>query len=123
MRIGELARRAGVTTRALRYYEAQGLLPATRAPNGYREYGESAVRRVGNIRRLLAVGFTSDEIRAFIPCLDSQTAFTAPCPPQAPVIAAKLTALQTEIDELTGIRDRLAGLLEVAAGRHLSEAG
>jgi DNA-binding transcriptional MerR regulator len=36
MRIGELAERAGTTTRTLRYYESRGLLPARRAVNGYR---------------------------------------------------------------------------------------
>lgn len=40
MRIGELARRTGVSVRALRYYEEQGLLVPARAANGYREYTE-----------------------------------------------------------------------------------
>ncbi|UZI28651.1 MerR family DNA-binding transcriptional regulator [Streptomyces sp. CA-278952] len=46
MRIGELARRAGTTTRTLRYYESRGLLPARRAENGYRSYdeGDTSVR-------------------------------------------------------------------------------
>ena len=41
MRTGELAKRAGVGTSAVRFYEARGLLPkATRLANGYRDYGE-----------------------------------------------------------------------------------
>ena len=43
MRIGELAKATGVTTRALRFYEEQGLLTATRSHNGYRQYDESAI--------------------------------------------------------------------------------
>jgi hypothetical protein len=52
MRIGELARRAGTTTRALRFYESPGLLTATRSANGYREYGEDDLRLVTEIRAL-----------------------------------------------------------------------
>ena len=44
MRIGELAERAGVSTRALRYYEEQGLISARRAHNGYRDYDEDDLR-------------------------------------------------------------------------------
>ena len=40
MLIGELAQRAGTTSRTLRYYETHGLLQAGRAANGYRTYDE-----------------------------------------------------------------------------------
>ena len=43
MRIGELAERAGTTTRALRYYESRGLLTAQRDNNGYRVYTEDGL--------------------------------------------------------------------------------
>ncbi|HEY8454664.1 MAG TPA: MerR family DNA-binding transcriptional regulator [Actinopolymorphaceae bacterium] len=59
MRIGELARRTGVSVRALRYYEEQGLLSADRSPNGYREYDESAVDRVDQIQLLYSAGLCS----------------------------------------------------------------
>jgi hypothetical protein len=45
MRIGESAKATEVSTRSLRYHEEQGLLPAERLANGYREYDEQAVRR------------------------------------------------------------------------------
>ena len=50
MRIRELAAQVGTTTRTLRYYEAQGLLPAGRSANGYRFYGEQHARLVREIR-------------------------------------------------------------------------
>lgn len=58
MRIRELAAQAETTTRALRYYEAQGLLPAGRSANGYRVYDEHHVRLVREIRSLQAIGFS-----------------------------------------------------------------
>ncbi|WP_345443298.1 MerR family transcriptional regulator [Actinoallomurus vinaceus] len=108
MRIGKLARAAGTTVRALRYYEEHGLLHARRSPNGYRDYDESAVLRVRNIRRLLAAGFTADEVRAFSPCLDQPSAGDGACPESVAAITRKLAALDEEITALARMRDRLA---------------
>lgn len=44
MRIGELARRTGVSERMLRYYEQEGLLRPARTTSGYRDYGEGKCR-------------------------------------------------------------------------------
>ncbi|MGE5732580.1 MAG: heavy metal-responsive transcriptional regulator [Gemmatimonas sp.] len=64
MRIGELARQAGVGAQTLRYYERRGLLgPARRATSGFRDYGPNAVRQVQFIRRAQNLGFTLEEIR------------------------------------------------------------
>ncbi|AEW99600.1 putative transcriptional regulator (plasmid) [Streptantibioticus cattleyicolor NRRL 8057 = DSM 46488] len=56
MRIGELARRSGVSERSLRYYEQQGLLRSQRTPGGQREYGDWAVDRVIRVQALYAAG-------------------------------------------------------------------
>lgn len=113
MRIGELARQTGATRRALRLYESHGLLTADRGSNGYRHYGAAAARKVANIRRLQAAGFTLAEIADFLPCLDGD--LTAVCPASAPTIARKLAAVQRELDALTLLRDRLAGMLDHTA--------
>ena len=62
MRIGELARRTGVSLRSLRYYEARGLLSAQRLENGYRSYQEEDVERVFEIQQYLSMGLTTDQI-------------------------------------------------------------
>jgi MerR family redox-sensitive transcriptional activator SoxR len=62
--IGELARRAGVATSALRYWEELGLLPAPVRISGQRRYPESAVALVGVILLLRDVGFTLAETKA-----------------------------------------------------------
>jgi DNA-binding transcriptional MerR regulator len=66
MTIGELARRAGVATSALRYYGELGLLPAAARISGQRRYPESAVGLVGIILLLRDVGFTLTEQKVFM---------------------------------------------------------
>jgi DNA-binding transcriptional MerR regulator len=64
--IGELARRAGVTTSALRYYEEVGLLPAPARISGQRRYPESAARRVAAVLLYSDAGFTLAEQKALL---------------------------------------------------------
>ena len=48
MRIGELAERAGISAKAIRYYEQIGILaPPARTPSGYRAYDQAALGRLG----------------------------------------------------------------------------
>jgi DNA-binding transcriptional MerR regulator len=68
LRIGELAARAGVSTRSLRYYEQQRLLPAERSPTGQRRYSELAVDRVRLIQRLFGANLSSRTIAELLPC-------------------------------------------------------
>jgi MerR family redox-sensitive transcriptional activator SoxR len=61
--IGEVAARAGVATSALRFYEDEGLVHATRTTGGQRRYQRDVLRRVAFIRIAQRVGLTLDEIR------------------------------------------------------------
>lgn len=61
--IGEVAARAGVATSALRFYEAEHLITATRNGGGQRRYQRDVLRRVAFIRIAQRVGLTLDEIR------------------------------------------------------------
>jgi DNA-binding transcriptional MerR regulator len=69
MRIGEVASKAGVSPRSLRYYEEQGLLTSTRSPSGQRLYGDGEVERVVFIQRLYAAGLSSRTIAELMPCV------------------------------------------------------
>ena len=64
--IGELARRAGVSASALRYYEERGLLPPPARISGQRRYPESAARLVGAILLFSDAGFTLAEQEALM---------------------------------------------------------
>jgi MerR family mercuric resistance operon transcriptional regulator len=67
LRIGEVARRAGVSAQTLRYYERRGLLPhPARRPSGYREYTEDAVGLVRFIRRAQDLGFSLQDVGELI---------------------------------------------------------
>ncbi|WP_405386102.1 MerR family transcriptional regulator [Streptomyces sp. NBC_01102] len=70
MRIGELASRAGVSIRSVRYYEEQGLLSSTRSPSGQRHYTGESVERVALIQRLYAAGLSSRTVWELLPCVD-----------------------------------------------------
>ncbi len=60
--VGELARRSGVATSALRFYESKGLLNSERTPGNQRRFHRSALRRVAVIRAAQSVGLTLQEI-------------------------------------------------------------
>jgi DNA-binding transcriptional MerR regulator len=114
MRIGELASTAGTTTRALRYYEAQGLLNAPRRTNGYREYDESHLRLVREIQALQAVGFHLEETRPFVECLLAGNATGDSCPDSVAVYRRKLAEVDGCIERLTAVRREIAEKLTTA---------
>ncbi|MGI8335520.1 MerR family transcriptional regulator [Actinomadura scrupuli] len=111
MRIGELAERAGVSTRTLRYYEQQGLLPARRAANGYRQYEESDLPLVAQIRSLLAAGFTLEDARPFVDCLRAGNEAGDSCPESVAVYQRRLAEIDTEIRTLIRRRAEVADQL------------
>jgi DNA-binding transcriptional MerR regulator len=84
LRIGDVVRRTGLTERAIRHYEAQGLLKAARTAAGQRVYGEDMLRRLAIIRVLKRAGFSLSEIRKLI-----QSAM-----PVGAIIDAQLESLQ-----------------------------
>ncbi|CAA9216309.1 MAG: Transcriptional regulator, MerR family [uncultured Blastococcus sp.] len=113
MRIGEVASRAGVSVRALRYYEEQRLLAAERSAGGQRHYPDSAVDRVRLIQQLYAAGLASRAIVELLPCVHTHIA--------TPAMLARLAEERERIDrrigELTHARDRLDAVITVA-GNH-----
>ncbi|MFJ8828355.1 MerR family transcriptional regulator [Streptomyces sp. NPDC102467] len=97
MRIGEVARRTGVSVRALRYYEEQDLLQAERSSGGQRQYPDSAVDRVHLIQQLFAAGLPSRSVRGVLHCVYSGT-----------VAPGLLDQLESERERISG---RITGLL------------
>ncbi len=98
MRIGELARRTGVSERSLRYYEQQGLLASDRTGGGHRDYPDRAIDRVILIQELLAAGLHSKKIAELLPCMRDPDG--APNEHATPELVIELTAERERIDQL-----------------------
>ncbi|MFD7263046.1 MerR family transcriptional regulator [Streptomyces sp. NPDC059874] len=119
MRIGELAERAGTSTRTLRYYESRGLLPARRTGNGYRTYDEDDLRLLRQIRMLQDFGFELEETRPFVDCLRAGHPAGDSCPASLAVYRRKLAEMDALIGQLADVREQVARQLaeaEAAAG-------
>ena len=68
MKIGELAKRTGLATSTIRFYESKGLLKSVgRQSNGYREYPPDAAAVLAVIINAQQTGFTLDEIARILP--------------------------------------------------------
>ena len=119
MRIGEAARRAGTTTRALRFYESQGLLDADRSANGYREYDERDVRVVVEIRSLQAEGLSLEETRPFVECLRAGHDASDSCADSFEMYSHKLAEVDAQIERLRAIRAALLTRQAAAAARDI----
>lgn len=108
MRIGELSRRTGASPRSLRYYEAQGLIAATRSSNGYREYDANVPAMVEQIRALLGAGLTTDALREVLPCAHGPEPVLEPHPDMLAVLTRRLAELDARIARLGQARAELA---------------
>lgn len=119
MRIGELARRTGVSERSLRYYEQQGLLVADRTPGGQRDYHEQAVDRVIRIQELYAAGLHSKKIARVLPCMRDTDG--GPSQLATPNLVAELTDERDRIDrmitDLNTSREVLNDVINAASGQ------
>ncbi len=105
MYIGELARRAGIPTRTIRYYEMIGILPkAPRKPTGYRDYGENAKERLGVIHKAKDLGLTLTDIREIFEVRDRGV---SPCPYVVHLLDRKLEELTGRIEGMQALRDEL----------------
>lgn len=100
MKIGEAARAGGVSARALRYYEDEGLITPERGANGYRYYSPAMIDRVRVIRYLAHSGLPMKLIQAVLPHLPAE-------PRQSAVCAAFLAQVEKCRD---GLAERIASL-------------
>lgn len=112
MRIGQLAEAVGTTTKTLRFYEEQGLLPpAQRTPSGYRDYGPEAVAQVNFIHRGQAAGLTLAQIRQII---DVRERGQAPCEHVRDLLEGRLADIDDQLQQLTALRATIVELRQQA---------
>ncbi|WIB60159.1 MerR family transcriptional regulator [Curtobacterium sp. MCLR17_007] len=110
MRIGDLAARAGVSVRSLRYYEEQGLLVADRTAAGQRTYDDAAVERVRLVQQLYAAGLSSRTIAQLLPCVDAGVA----TPESFALLTDERDRITAQMAELRAARDRLDEVISIS---------
>ncbi len=108
MRIGELARRTGISQETIRYYERIALLPAPeRNPANYRDYAPAEVERLRFIGNCRSLDMTLDEVRQLLELRDNAD---ARCGEANALLSEHLLHVQHRIDELTQLATQLEGI-------------
>lgn len=107
--IGQIARRAGLNRSAIRYYEAEGLLPEPDRISGQRRYGDDTLTRLGVIDIAKRAGFSLDDIRTLLDASDAGE----PAHNQLQDLARRKLP---EVDELIARAERVRGWLQTATG-------
>lgn len=112
--IGILAKKAGVATETIRYYERSQLLPpAERLQSGYRVYGTDTVKRIRFIKQAQALGFTLNEIMDLLALTDNDD---TDCAAINAAAKAKLTEIDQKIKALQKMQNGLSVLAERCPG-------
>ena len=110
LRCGEVAKRCGVSPDTVRHYERLGLLAhATRTASGYRQYPDSACRRVLVVRGALRLGFTLRELAKVMVVRDGGG---APCHAVRRLVGNRFRQIEAELRELLRLRRRLKAVMK-----------
>jgi MerR family copper efflux transcriptional regulator len=105
--IGRAAAAAGLTRKALRVYEAKGLLrPADRTPAGYRLYDQRDVELLMFIRRARTLGLHLDDIRKV---LAIRSGGIPPCAAIRDMLDDRIADIEATVEELLSLRRSLVG--------------
>jgi len=107
--IGELARRTGLSTSAIRFYESKGLVSAQRNAGGQRRFRRSAIRRLSFILIAQQLGMTIGEIARLLKRLPQSRTPTQQ--DWARISSEIRDSLDQQIAKLTRMRDRLDGCI------------
>jgi len=106
--IGKLAKRTGLSASAIRYYERQGILMPSRLLNGYRVYGEGAVKALHFLRQAQALGIKLKEIKQLLELTRNDQ---RPCKAVREVANQHLIEVDAKIRQLRSLRSELRTLL------------
>ncbi len=110
MRIGELAKTAGVTPDTIRYYEREGLLPPPeRTPSGYRDYGPGVMEDILFIKKAQALGLKLSDVREV---LEISSGGKPPCEHVRATVSARLVEVEERLRDLRALRATLRETLE-----------
>ncbi|MBL4821413.1 MAG: Zn(2+)-responsive transcriptional regulator [Gammaproteobacteria bacterium] len=115
LKISEIAKKTGLSTHTLRFYEKQGLINASqRSEAGYRLYGEADVRKAEFIRTARNIGFSLDDIAVLLSIRLDKASHT--CQEVTDIARGKLDEVYEKITELTAMKATLEILLASCCG-------
>lgn len=107
--IGQIAARTGLAVSAIRYYESEGLVTPARTAGGTRQFERSDIRRLSFVMIAQSLGFSIAEIRRALTRLPSQRTPTKA--DWAKLSSEFRSVLDSRIDQMTELRDRLDGCI------------
>ncbi|MFK2913471.1 Cu(I)-responsive transcriptional regulator [Pseudomonas sp. 3HC3] len=114
MNIGQAARRSGLSTKMIRYYESIGLLkPATRSDSGYRLYQAEDLHNLAFIKRSRDLGFSLEEVGRLLTLWQDRQRASADVKALA---MQHIDELNRRIEELVSLRDTLGELVSHCQG-------
>ncbi len=123
LKVSEVGRRTGLTRKALRHYEALGLVePAVRTPSGYRLYDDEALRRIELVNRAKMLGLSLNEAKEFLHVAEGCCGENHP--DLAELVERKLVETDERLAELRNLRRTLDTVLDRLAqtqGQHRCE--
>ncbi len=113
MNIGDVAERAGLPPKTIRYYEEIGLVRPLRSENGYRTFRESDLHKLTFLGRARALGFSIEDCRTLLGLYEDDTRESA----QVKAVAEEhLGEIDRKIAELQSMRATLAHLVTACHG-------
>jgi Cu(I)-responsive transcriptional regulator len=113
MNISQVARRAGLPAKTIRYYEDIGLISPQRGANGYRQFEAADLHRLTFLGRARALGFSIEDCRKLLALYADETRESA----QVRALALDhLAEIDTKIAQLQAMRDTLSELVEACKG-------
>ena len=113
MNIGEVAKRAGLPPKTIRYYEEIGLIAPRRDSNGYRSFDGQDLHRLAFLHRARALGFTIEDCRTLLALYADEGRASADV---KAVAEDHLARIDEKISQLQSMRDTLGELIRSCAG-------
>jgi DNA-binding transcriptional MerR regulator len=114
MQIGEFAKQAGVSVRAIRYYEELGLIrPEKRSPGGFRLYGPESHTKLAVIHFLKEMGLSLGEIRDILLAKKPSGGDKAAVAFLLKIFSEKLQMLESRMDALTAMKTELVNAIRI----------
>jgi MerR family transcriptional regulator, copper efflux regulator len=113
MNISDVAARAGLPPKTIRYYEEIGLVKPLRDANGYRAFRTSDMHKLAFLGRARALGFTIENCRALLALWEDTSRASADV---RAIAKGHLQQIEVKIADLTAMRDTLSTLVQSCAG-------